>query len=77
MSVRLLQYGFADLCLPQIVAITNLDHTVSQQVLLKAGLVRRGERAFTHPALAGQGPMAWFEADRATWQPPGAIVTRS
>lgn len=77
MSVRLLRYGFDDLKLPQIVAITNLDHTASQQVLLKAGLVRKGERSFTHPALAGQGPMAWFEADRATWQAPGAIVTAS
>lgn len=77
MSVRLLQYGFDELRLPQIVAITNLDHAASQHVLLKAGLVRRGERSFTHPALAGQGPMAWFEADRATWQVPGGIVAAS
>ena len=77
MSVRLLQYGFADLGLPQIVAITNLDHTASQHVLLKAGLERKGERTFTHPALADQGPMAWFEADRVTWRKPGAIVTAS
>ncbi len=77
MSVRLLQYGFEDLGLPRIVAITNLDHTASQHVLLKTGLVRRGERTFTHPALAGQGPMAWFEADRDTWRAPGAIVTAS
>jgi RimJ/RimL family protein N-acetyltransferase len=67
MAVRLLRYGFEDLGLPQIVAITNLDHVVSQRVLEKAGLVRRGERTFTHPALADQGPMAWFEADRTTW----------
>lgn len=67
MSVRLLRYGFADLALPEITAITNLDHVVSQRVLLKAGLERRGERTFTHPALAGQGPMAWFVADRAAW----------
>lgn len=67
MSVRLLEYGFADVALSQITAITNLDNTASQHVLLKAGLERRGERSFTHPALAGQGPMAWFVADRATW----------
>jgi len=68
MSVRLLRYGFDDLALPRICAITNLDNTASQRVLVKAGLVRKGERAFPHPALAGEGPMAWFEADRATWQ---------
>lgn len=67
MAVRLMRYGFEDLGLPQIVAITDLDNIASQRVLEKAGLVRRGERAFPHPALAGQGPMAWFEADRATW----------
>lgn len=68
MSVRLMRYGFDGLALPQICAITNLENTASQRVLLKAGLVRRGERTFTHPALAGEGPMAWFEADRATWR---------
>jgi [ribosomal protein S5]-alanine N-acetyltransferase len=67
MSVRLMRYGFHDLALPQICAITNLGNIASQRVLEKAGLVRRGERTFTHPALAGEGPMAWFEAHRATW----------
>ena len=74
MSVRLLRYGFEDLGLPAICAITNLDNTASQRVLLKAGLTRQGERTFPHPALAGEGPMAWFEAHRATWQMPGVIV---
>lgn len=73
MAVRLLRYGFEDLGLSQIVAITNLDNTPSQHVLRKAGLVRRGERSFAHPALAGEGPMAWFEADRATWQVPPVV----
>jgi [ribosomal protein S5]-alanine N-acetyltransferase len=67
MTVRLMRYGFEDLGLPVIGAITNLDNTASQRVLLKAGLTRQGERTFSHPALAGQGPMAWFEAHRATW----------
>lgn len=68
MAVRLMRYGFDDMALPQIVAITNLDNVASQRVLEKAGLVRRGERTFTHPALGAEGPMAWFEADRATWR---------
>lgn len=74
MSVRLLRYGFDDLGLPTICAITNLDNTASQRVLLKAGLTRQGERTFAHPALADEGPMAWFEARRATWQVGGVIV---
>lgn len=68
MTVRLLRYGFHDLGLPQIVAITNLDNVASQRVLEKAGLVRRGERSFPHPALADQGPMAWYEANRPMWR---------
>lgn len=68
MAIRLMRYGFDELTLPQIVAITNLDNLPSQRVLEKAGLVRKGERTFTHPALAREGPMAWFEADRATWR---------
>jgi len=67
MSVRLLRYGFEDLGLPVICAITNLDNTASQRVLVKVGLTRLGERSFAHPALASAGPMAWFEAHRATW----------
>ena len=63
-GVGLLRYGFDTCSCPAIVAITNLDNTVSQRVLLKAGLRRNGERTFAHPAYADQGPMAWFEADR-------------
>jgi RimJ/RimL family protein N-acetyltransferase len=67
MAVCVLRYGFADLGLEKIAAITNLENLASQRVLLKAGLARHGERTFTHPALAPEGPMAWFEADRAGW----------
>jgi [ribosomal protein S5]-alanine N-acetyltransferase len=67
MAVALLRYGNASLRLPQIVAITNLGNVASQHVLLKAGLERRGERLFTHPAYVDQGPMAWFESDRERW----------
>lgn len=67
MSVALLRYGYARLALPQINAITDLGNTASQQVLLKAGLTRRGERAFAHPAYAASGPMAWFESTREAW----------
>lgn len=71
MAIRLLSYGFDDLRLGRIAAITDVGNVASQRVLLKAGLVRNGERAFPHPALAPSGPMAWFEAHRATWRPPG------
>lgn len=67
MAAALVRYGFLDLALPQVVAITDLDHIVSQRVLVKAGLERKGERAFAHPAYASQGPLAWFERDREEW----------
>lgn len=67
MALRLLHYGFEDLRLPQICAITDLEHHASQRVLTKIGLERRGERTFSHPILASQGPMAWFVADRERW----------
>jgi len=67
MARALLAYGFTRLDLPRIVAITNQGNVASQHVLLKAGLCRKGDRLLAHPAYAEQGPMAWFEADRADW----------
>ncbi len=66
MTVRILRHGFEALQLPQIVAITDLANLESQRVLLKAGLLRRGERKFAHPAYQ-PGPLAWFERDAAEW----------
>jgi RimJ/RimL family protein N-acetyltransferase len=67
MALRLVRYGFVDLGLPQIVAMTGLDNVVSQRVLLKIGLRRHGERAFQHPAYAFAGLQAWFERGAADW----------
>lgn len=67
MCRAVLRYGFAELGLPQIVAITDQENVASQHVLRKAGLHRNGERAFPHPAYASAGLMAWFERDGATW----------
>lgn len=67
MARALLWYGFADLCLPQIVAVANLDNHASHRVLLKIGLLRHGERTFSHPNYAAAGPLAWFERDRDAW----------
>lgn len=67
MSIALLRYGFADLGLRTITAITAPDNRDSQKVLLKSGLQRRGERAFTHPAYAEWGAMPWFERDADDW----------
>jgi ribosomal-protein-alanine N-acetyltransferase len=67
MGLALLRYGFADLGLPSIAGMANLDNLASQRVLMKIGLHRQGERAFSHPAYACQGPMAWFERDRTDW----------
>jgi RimJ/RimL family protein N-acetyltransferase len=67
MGIALLRYGYGTLGLPQINAITELANATSQQVLIKVGLERKGERAFAHPAYAASGPMAWFESTREAW----------
>lgn len=67
MASAVLRYGFRDLKLPRIAGIANLTNLASQHVLQKIGLERRGERAFTHPAYASEGPMAWFEREREDW----------
>lgn len=69
MASAVLRYGFVARSLPRIVAIANIENVASQHVLEKIGLRRRGERAFSHPAYASQGPMAWFERDAADWLP--------
>lgn len=67
MAIALLRHGYGTLGLPQVNAITDLGNVASQHVLLKAGLERKGERAFAHPAYAASGPMAWFESRRDAW----------
>lgn len=67
MCVALLRYGFAQLALPRVHAITDRGNAASQRVLLKAGLRRDGERAFPHPAYAAAGPMAFFWRDGTDW----------
>lgn len=67
MCAALLRYGFTELALPRLHAITDHANVASQRVLLKAGLHRRGERAFAHPAYAPAGPMAFFQRDAADW----------
>lgn len=64
MAARLLRYGFVELGLPVIHAITDLPHVDSQRVLLKIGLHRAGERVV--PAY-GDAPLAFFERDAASW----------
>jgi RimJ/RimL family protein N-acetyltransferase len=67
MAAAVLRHGFVDLALPRIVGITSLGNHASQRVLLKIGLLRNGERAFSHPAYAAEGPMAWFERSANDW----------
>lgn len=76
MCRAVLRYGFAELKLPQIVAITDRDNVDSQHVLRKAGLHRNGERALPHPAYASSGPMAWFEREGESWL-AADLATRS
>ena len=62
-----MRYAYAELELPRVTAITDLDNVESQRVLEKCGLRREGERAFAHPAYSAQGPLAWFVSDRDEW----------
>ena len=67
MSLALMRYGYTQLKLAQLTAITHIDNAGSQQVLLKAGLHRKGERVFDHPAYRAFSPLAWFERDATDW----------
>jgi ribosomal-protein-alanine N-acetyltransferase len=66
MAVALLRYGFVQLRVQQINAITDLPNLGSQHVLTKAGLRRNGERSFPHPIFRGE-TFAWFERDAEDW----------
>lgn len=67
MSIALIRYGFVEIGLQRIVAITDPDNGASLRVLEKCGLHRDGERTFPHPALIGCGPQAWFEREAEAW----------
>lgn len=67
MSIALLRYGYEQLRLPQLVAITALENANSQNVLLKSGLHRKGEKSLAHPSYSAYGSLAWFERDAAEW----------
>ena len=72
-AFAVLRYGFVDLGLARIVGMASLGNIASQRVLEKIGLERRGERAFSHPAYAAEGPMAWFERDAQSWLAKHAV----
>jgi RimJ/RimL family protein N-acetyltransferase len=76
MAAAVIRYGFVDLKLPRINGMTSRHNYASQRVLLKIGLERRGERAFSHPDYASEGPMAWFERDADDWLADGAGSVR-
>lgn len=66
-AYAVLRYGYVDRQLPRIAGIASLGNHASQHVLTKIGLERRGERAFSHPAYAAEGPLAWFEREAKEW----------
>lgn len=68
MAHAVLRYGFVDRNLPRIAGMASLQNHSSQRVLTKIGLERKGERAFSHPDYASEGPMAWFEREASDWK---------
>lgn len=67
MARAVVRYGFVDLALPRVAGMANLPNVASHRVLQKIGLERRGQRVFSHPAYAAQGPMAFFEIEATAW----------
>lgn len=66
MAAAVVNYGFTEAELPEIVAITYLANLNSQHVLQKVGLKRHGERTLSHPGYEGRS-YAWFVAERQEW----------
>jgi RimJ/RimL family protein N-acetyltransferase len=73
MAAAVVQHAFVELGLPRVSGMTSLGNHASQRVLEKIGLQRRGERTFSHPAYASEGPMAWFERDAPDWLQERAV----
>lgn len=67
MAHALLRHGFLELGLTYIAGMAERENVASHRVLTKIGLRRNGQRAFSHPAYAHAGPMAWFERDASDW----------
>ena len=67
MALAVVRYGFVDLHVPRINGIASLGNHPSHRVLEKAGLRRREDRAFPHPAYSAEGPMAWFDRTAEDW----------
>jgi len=67
MSLALIRYGFLQLGLAEVVAITDPGNAASRRVLEKCRLRFEGLRAFSHPAYAGCGPQAWYRRGANEW----------
>lgn len=57
---RVLEYGFEDLGLKEIVAFTVHDHTTSLHIMEKLGMVRDKAGDFDYPGLAKDHPLGRF-----------------
>jgi RimJ/RimL family protein N-acetyltransferase len=67
MSIAVLRYGFTQMQLPRIHALTDQENVPSQQVLVKAGLRRQADRTFADPSYQGRPPFAFFERSAEEW----------
>jgi RimJ/RimL family protein N-acetyltransferase len=52
-----LDWGWANLAIDRIIAITTPDNVRSQGLMLRLGMVRRPDLDFDHPALAPNDPL--------------------
>lgn len=74
MTRALLAYGFLRRRLPCLTANADPGNLASHHVLLKAGLHRKGVRAWPGPSYAGLGPIPYFERSAAEWLAEHAIT---
>jgi RimJ/RimL family protein N-acetyltransferase len=61
MTLALVDYARDTLKLPHLTANTHLENHASQQVLLKCGFERKGEKQYAGPIYQALGPVAYFE----------------
>src|ERR1051326_3730005 len=67
MGIAVLRYGFVDLGLPLIVAVTMPANGASMRAIQKCGLHPQGLRIFPHPKYAKYGALAYFERKAEDW----------
>jgi ribosomal-protein-alanine N-acetyltransferase len=74
---KAIEFGFEDVCLPEIVAHASVDNTRSHRVMSKLGMSHDDADDFDHPRLAELDPLrrqVLYRVTREDWLASGADV---